>query len=42
METIAERAEAILDKIAQRRLNPCPLEAASSDSATEQDEAPTT
>ena len=27
METIAERAEAILDKIAQRRLNPCPLEA---------------
>ena len=31
METVAERAEAILDKIAQRRLNPCPLEAAGVD-----------
>ncbi len=38
---IAERAEAILDKIAQRRLNPCPLEATNADTTSDQDESPT-
>ena len=37
MDSVAERAEAILDKIAQRRLNPCPFETTGDDIATEKD-----